>query len=167
MATAMDTPMAHSGITTATIGAGQGIRWIRRLVLMNLGLVALQALSAGFLMSGYGRAVTIHAGVAHALQLGALTQAVAAVVLWRRRRVPAWVARDGIGLVVTVLLQVGLGYTKQYWLHVPIGVGLLGWLIRQSGRLDTLLSATWSAVVTAMHTSDTSTSALTHEVRPR
>jgi hypothetical protein len=115
MATAMDTPMAHSGITTATIGAGQGIRWIRRLVLMNLGLVALQALSAGFLMSGYGRAVTIHAGVAHALQLGALAQAVAAVVLWRRRRVPAWVARDGIGLVVTVLLQVGLGYTKQYY----------------------------------------------------
>ena len=142
MATAMDTPMAHSGITTATNAAGQGIRWIRRLVLMNLGLVALQALSAGFLMSGYGHAVTIHAGVAQALQLGALTQAVAAVVLWRRRRVPAWFARDGIGLFVSVLLQVGLGYTKRYWLHVPIGVGLFGWLIRQTSRLDTLRSAT-------------------------
>jgi hypothetical protein len=142
MATAMNTPMAHSGITTATNVAGQGIRWIRRLVFMNLGLVALQALSAGFLMSGYGHAVTIHAGVAHALQLGALTQAVVAVVLWRRRHVPAWVARDGIGLVVTVLLQVGLGYTKQYWLHVPIGVGLFGWMIRQSSRLATVQSAT-------------------------
>jgi heme A synthase len=93
-------------------------------------------------MSGYGRAVTIHAGVAHALQLGALTQAVAAVVLWRRRRVPAWVARTGIGLFVGVLLQVGLGYTKQSWLHVPIGVGLFGGLIRQTSKLDMLRSAT-------------------------
>jgi hypothetical protein len=93
-------------------------------------------------MSGYGHAATIHAGVAHALQLGALTQAVAAVVLWRRGRVPPWVARDGIGLFVSVFLQVGLGYTKRYWLHVPIGVGLFGWLIRQTSRLDTLRSAT-------------------------
>jgi hypothetical protein len=142
MATAIDTPMAHSGITTATNAAGHGIRWIRRLVLMNLGLVALLALSAGFFMSGYGHAVTIHAGVAYALQLGALTQAVAAVVLWRRRRVPVWVARDGIGLFVSVLLQVVLGYTNRFWLHVPIGVGLFGWLIRQTSRLDTLRSAT-------------------------
>ena len=131
-------PMAHSEITTATNAAGQGIRWIRRLVLMNLGLVALQALSAGFFLSGYGRAVTIHAGVARALQLGALTQAVAAVVLWRRGRVPAWVARAGIGLLVIVFLQVGLGYTKRNWLHVPIGVGLFGGLIRQTSRLDSL-----------------------------
>ena len=141
MATAMDAPMAHSGITTAT-NAGQGIRWIRGLVLMNLGLVALQGLSAGFLLSGYGLAVTIHGDVAHVLQLGGLTQAVAAVVLWRRGRLPAWVARDAIGLFVAVLVQVGLGYTKQYLLHVPIGVGLFGGLIRQSGRLETLRSAT-------------------------
>jgi hypothetical protein len=138
VSTAMDTPMAHSGITTVTNAAGQGIRWIRRLVLMNLGLVALQALSAGFFLSGYGRAGTIHAGVARALLLGALGQAVAAAVLWRRRRVPAWVARAGIGLFVIVVLQVGAGYTKRYWLHVPIGVGLFGGLIRQTARLDTV-----------------------------
>src|SRR5262245_43796619 len=112
MATTMDTPMAHSEITTATSVGGQGIRWFRRLVLMNLGLVALQALSAGLFLPGYGRAATIHAGVATALQLGALTQALAAVVLSRRSRVPAWVARDGIVLFVAVLLQVWLGYTK-------------------------------------------------------
>src|SRR5262245_2811413 len=121
MATAMDTPMVHSGITTDTDAAGQGIKWIRRLVLTNLGLVALQALSAGFLMSGYGLAVTIHTTVAHTLQLGALTQAVAAVVLWRRSRIPGWVARDGIVLFVAIFVQVGLGYTRQFWLHVPIG----------------------------------------------
>jgi hypothetical protein len=130
---------ASEGITDA---AGQGIRSIRRLVAINLGLVALQALSAGFFLSGYGRAVTVHAGVALALQLGALIQAITAVVLWRRRRVPAWVAGFSVGLLVVVFLQVGLGYKKSYWLHVPIGVGIFGWLTRQMNRLDTLWRTT-------------------------
>jgi hypothetical protein len=68
--------------------AGQGIRLIRWLVGINLGLVALQAVSAGFFLSGYQRAMTVHAGVALALQFGALIQAAAAGVLWRQRRVP-------------------------------------------------------------------------------
>jgi hypothetical protein len=127
--TATDTPTSDAG--------GQGIRLIRRLVVINLGLVALQALSAGFLLSGYERAVTVHADVALALQLGALIQAVTAVVLWRRRRIPAWVAGLSIGLFVIVFLQVRLGYRKSYWLHVPIGVGIFGWLILQVNRLDT------------------------------
>jgi len=122
--------------------AGQGIRLIRWLAGINLGLVALQAVSAGFLLSGYGRAVTVHAVVALALQLGALIQAVTAVVLWRRRRVPAWVAGLSLGLFVIVFLQVGLGYRKSYWLHVPIGVGIFGWLTRQVNRLDTLWRTT-------------------------
>jgi len=138
----MDTPMAHSVITTVTNPAGQGIKWIRPLAFMNLGLVAVEALSAGFFLSGYEHAVTIHAGVALALQLGTLTQAVTAVVMWRRGRLPARVASAGIGLFVIVFLQVGLGYTKQFWLHVPIGVGIFGGLIRQKSTLDTLWRAT-------------------------
>jgi hypothetical protein len=114
----MAAPMAHAEMTTATDAAGRGIRWIRRLVLMNLGLVALQALSAGFFLSGYERAVTIHAGVGLALQLGTLVQAATTVVLWRRRRVPASVAAVSIGLFVIVLFQVGLGYTKHHG-HAP------------------------------------------------
>jgi len=111
---------------------------IQYLVLINLGLVAVQALSAGFLLSGYGIALAIHADVALALQLGALVQAIAAVILWRRRRVPAWVAGASIGLFVIMFLQIGLGYSKRYWLHVPIGVGLFGGLIRQTARLRQL-----------------------------
>jgi hypothetical protein len=130
---------ASKGTTAA---GGQGVRLIRRLLVINLGLVALQALSAGFFLSGYDRAVTVHAGVALALQLGALIQAVISVFLWRRRRVPAWVAGLSIGLFVILFLQVGLGYNKRYWLHVPIGVGIFGWLTRQVNRLDTLWRTT-------------------------
>jgi heme A synthase len=74
--------------------------------------------------------------------VGALIQAVTAVVLWRWRRVPAWIARFSIGLFIIVFLQVGLGYRKTYWLHVPIGVGILGLIARQAARLDTLRRTT-------------------------
>ena len=46
---------------------GQGSRLIQWLVGINLGLVALQAVSAGFFLSGYQRAMTVHAVVAVAL----------------------------------------------------------------------------------------------------
>jgi hypothetical protein len=133
-------------MTTAATGmsaaGGQGIRLIQWLVGINLGLVALQAVSAGFFLSGYQRAMPIHAIVGLGLQLGALIQAGAAIVLWRQRRVPGWIAGLSLGLFVMVLLQVGIGYRKQYWLHVPIGVGIFGWLTRQVSRLDTLRRTT-------------------------
>src|SRR5438445_571833 len=91
-----------------------GTVWVRRLVGINLGLVALQPLSAGFLMSGYARALTVHAVVAQALQLGALIQAITAMVLWRRHRVPARVAGASLGLFVIMFLQVALGYRRWY-----------------------------------------------------
>lgn len=46
----------------AADAGGQGIRLIRRLVIINLGLVVLQSLSAGFFVSGYERAVTVAHG---------------------------------------------------------------------------------------------------------
>jgi len=79
-----------------------------------------------------------HGGAALVLQLGGLVQAITALVLWRRRRIPAWLAGVSIGLLVMVFLQAGLGYTKEYWLHVPIGVGLFGWLTRLAVKLEPL-----------------------------
>jgi hypothetical protein len=118
----------------ATDAGGQGIRLIRWLVIINLGVVALQAVSAGFLLSGDGRAVKVHQVGALAMQLGALVQAVSAVVLWRRHRVPARVAGLCLGLLAIVFLEAGLGRRKAYWLHVPIGVAIYGWLTRQVSR---------------------------------
>jgi hypothetical protein len=131
--------MMMTDVPKATTGAGgKGIRLVRRLVVINLAFVALQALSAGFLMSGHAPALKVHAIVAVALQFGALIQAVAAVVQWRRRRVPAWVAGASMALFVMVFLQVGFGHRKLYWLHVPIGVAIFGGLTRHVSRLDTL-----------------------------
>jgi hypothetical protein len=134
--------MTTEASNATTDAGGKAISLVRWLVVINLGFVALQALSAGFLMSGYARALKVHSIVAVALQFGVLIQAVAAVVQWRRRRVPAWVAGVSIGLFVSVLLQVGFGYARLYWLHVPIGVGIFGGLTRQVNRLDTLWRTT-------------------------
>ena len=119
-----------------THAAGPGIRMMRRLTLINLVLIALQPISAGFFLSGYGHAALVHGRLALVLQLGGLIQAVTAIILWRRRRIPAWLAGVSIGLLAMVLFQVGLGYKKQYWLHVPIGVGLVAWLTHLTITLD-------------------------------
>ena len=132
---------AHVGTTTEvpsiiTDAGPRGLKLIRRLAIINLTLVALQPVSAGLMLSGYGRrAVTAHVAVAFALQFGALIHAIAAVVLWRRLRVPGSVAGFGLGLLVIVALEIGVGYSGRYWLHVPLGVGIFGALTRHMNRL--------------------------------
>ena len=110
------------------------MKWIRRLTAINLGLVAVQPVSAGFLLSAYDHASTIHVAVALVLQLGAFVQGVSAVVLWLRGRVSGWVAGFSIGLFAIVLLEVWAGRQREYWLHVPIGVAILVWLQAQMDR---------------------------------
>jgi hypothetical protein len=82
--------------------------------------------------------VSIHTAVAVALQLVAVIQAVAAVVLWLRHRVSVRVAGLCVGLFVMVLLEVWAGRNREYWLHVPVGVGILVWLRGGMDRVDTL-----------------------------
>ena len=145
--TATDTLPAHAEMTAdassgATDVGGPGVRLMRWLLGINLALVALQAFSAGLFLSGYAGAAALHRAVAQALGLGALIQAVTAVVLWRRHRVPGRVAGAGAVLFVVVVLELVLGFRRLYWLHVPIGVGLFGGLQRHMNRLETRSRAT-------------------------
>lgn len=137
----MDAQLALTDAARAGDAVPRGLRLVRWLVQLNVVLVALQAVSAGFMLSGSGRAIALHGVVALLLLLGVLGQAVTAGVLWRRGRIPSSLVKISVGLLVMVVLQSGLGYRKQYWLHVPIGVGLFGGLIRQVGRLDSLTRA--------------------------
>ena len=97
----------------AAKGDKEKSQMIRRMTMVNLGLVAVQPFSAGFLMSGFDYAAAVHAVVANALQIGAIIQAVTAIVMWRRRRVPGWVAASGVGLFLIVFLQAGVGYNRE------------------------------------------------------
>jgi hypothetical protein len=113
----------------------KGTRW---LMVINLGLVAAQPISAGLLLSGYDYASTIHAVVAVALQLGVFVQGVIAVGLWLGRRVSGKVAVLSVGLFAVVLLEVWAGRHREYWLHVPVGVGIAVWLRGRTNSLDAL-----------------------------
>lgn len=119
----------------------RGTQALRRLAGFNLLLIGLQPLSAGLFLSGYERAVTVHAGVAHLLMVTAFLQAVYGLVLWRRLRVPGWIAGLSVLVFAIVFVEVGFGYNKWYWLHVPVGVGMFGGLTRQVIRLDETLRA--------------------------
>lgn len=63
-----------------------------------------------------------------ALLLVALIQGVTGVVLWLRRRVSMRAAGLCVGLFVLVFIEVWAGRNREYWLHVPVGVGILVWL---------------------------------------
>jgi len=99
---------------TPTIG-DKGMKTIQWLTAISLGLVALQPISAGFFLSGFNHASTAHVVVAIALQLVVAIQCVTAIVLWQ---LEAWAGRH-----------------MQFWLHLPIGVGIFVWLRGRRGKL--------------------------------
>jgi hypothetical protein len=114
--------------TSAARATAAGHRALGWLTAICLGLVAVQPISAGFLLSGFDHASAMHAGGAVALQLIAAIQGVTAIVLWLRRRVTLRVAGHSVALLVMVLLEVWAGRNREYWLHVPLGVAMLVWL---------------------------------------
>jgi predicted DNA repair protein MutK len=134
----LENTSAASTTDVSKVTSDGGRRAIKWLMAITLGLVALQPVSAGFLLSGYDYASTIHTAVAVALQLVAVIQAVAAVVMWLRHRVSVRVAGLCVGLFVVVLLEVWAGRNREYWLHVPVGVGILVSLRGGIDKLDAL-----------------------------
>ncbi len=58
----------------------------------------------------------------------AVIQCVTAIVLWLRRRVSPQVMGLSVALLVLVMFEVWAGRHKHYWMHVPMGVGILMWL---------------------------------------
>lgn len=109
-------------------------------MLFNLLFAALQPLSAGLSMSGYGGAVTVHVAGALALQLGALVQGAGAVVLWRRRHMPGTLAGFSVALVLLVFVELAAGRSRVFWLHLPLGVAIFGGLLRHVIGLSSFTS---------------------------
>lgn len=114
------------------------MKTIRWLAAISLGLVALQPISAGFFLSGFNHASTAHKIVAGALQLVMAIQCVTAIVLWLRRRLSPRAAGFCAGLFAMVMLEAWAGRHMKFWLHLPLGVGILvSYLSRYSFRART------------------------------
>jgi hypothetical protein len=90
-------------------------------------LVLFQAAMAGQFLSGNATALTMHEIGAHTTWTVSIIVAIAALVAWRRGRLPGWVALiGGPALPVVFYLQEVAGYVRALSVHVPLGVGLLG-----------------------------------------
>ena len=128
----MNVHIAQPGVQPAPAEAGRRLTWLHMLAMVNLGLVVIQAVSAGSALSGYGIAATMHSRVAMVLGLGVLAQAVASIVMWRRGRMTGRMAGGAAVLFLLVVVQIAAGHSRRYWLHVPLGVALVGALAQQS-----------------------------------
>lgn len=116
-----------------TDGGGTGTQkvsnllWVLRLLIVVHVLVALaQAVFAGSFLDGEGSALRMHqltgTSVISAISL---LQVVTAVVCWRRHQHSAWLALGSAGLFAAEVAQIGLGFTDQLMLHVPLGASIL------------------------------------------
>lgn len=105
----------------------------RLVVTVHCALILLQALLAGQYLSGVFDALAVHRANAGFVLLAGWAQAVAALVLWRRARGPAWPLGATALVCVAELLQFGAGNARELGLHVPLGVTLFGAMTALTG----------------------------------
>ncbi|NUR62176.1 MAG: hypothetical protein HOV87_26480 [Catenulispora sp.] len=88
----------------------------------------LQPIMAGFFLSGQDEAIDMHATNAMILVALCLVMTVLAFPVWRRGQVPRPVFTSAAALLVTEAVQVIAGFGHIMWLHVPLGVIMMGGL---------------------------------------
>lgn len=86
----------------------------------------VQPILAGLFLSGQDTAVDMHATNATVLVALCLTMTVLAVLAWRRGLVPRAAFTISLALLVVEIAQMGVGYSHIMWLHIPLGVLMMG-----------------------------------------
>jgi hypothetical protein len=98
----------------------------RLIVTVHCALILLQAVLAGQYLSGVFDALAVHNANAGFVLLAGWAQAVAALLLWRPGRGPAWPLGASVLVCVAELMQMAAGMSRELGLHVPLGVTLFG-----------------------------------------
>ena len=62
-----------------------------------------------------------------------LAQLIAAGLLWRAGRGPAWPLGASLLICVAEVMQIGAGFSRNLGLHVPLGVTLFGTTAAMTG----------------------------------
>ncbi|MEU8031564.1 hypothetical protein AB0C13_23465 [Streptomyces sp. NPDC049099] len=110
--------------------AGRSRTWpltlLRVTSLLFLFDTLFQAALAGLFITGDVRFLDLHAANAQLVAVIALVEAVAALLVWRTTRGPAWPFALAAGLVVLVGVQMWLGAARLLGGHVPLALGVFG-----------------------------------------
>ncbi|MEV4413149.1 hypothetical protein [Catellatospora sp. NPDC049609] len=115
-------------------------------------LVLAQPVLAGLFVTGDVGMLEMHSMTASILVAVIFLQVVAAIVVWRPGRGPAWPIGASTALFVVAELQSGMGYARLVAVHIPLGVLLFGLSVA-------LLIAVWSPRVRRRRTPRTPESA--------
>jgi hypothetical protein len=86
----------------------------------------LQPIMAGLFLSGQDSAIDLHATNASVVVLLCLVMAILAFPAWRRGLVPRAAFTTAAALLVVEGIQMGAGFVHVMWLHIPLGVLMMG-----------------------------------------
>lgn len=102
--------------------------WLLRLLVVLHALIALaQAAFAGSFLDGDGSALNLHQLTGTSVITSvSLLQVIVAAVCWRRGQEPAWFPLASLVLFLAEMVQIGLGFTDQLSIHVPLGTAIFG-----------------------------------------
>ena len=101
------------------------LRVLRVVAVLHAVAICVQPIAIGIYLNGSTNGLKIHEPVGLTLAFLGLGQLIVAIVYWRRGgRLLAPV----IALLITSLesVQIGMGYSKQLAVHIPLGVVLIG-----------------------------------------
>jgi hypothetical protein len=100
------------------------LRVLRLVAVAHAVAVGLQPVLAGVYLNGSSTANRIHEPLGNAVALLCLTQLLVATIWWRTGgRLTAVLATAGILAAESV--QIGMGYSRQLALHVPLGIAIV------------------------------------------
>ncbi|MDF5755588.1 hypothetical protein [Spongiactinospora sp. TRM90649] len=99
---------------------------LRVLVTTHLAGVLAQAALAGMFVTGDVGMLAAHRDNAVVTHVLTFSMTVAAVLVWRPARGPAWPAWTGGGLIVAENVQIVLGQERILGLHMPLGMLIFG-----------------------------------------
>jgi hypothetical protein len=104
--------------------------WVFRIaVSLTAVLTFAQALFAGSFLAGHFDMLAIHKNNSTYVVVAAALTIVAAVLLWRPGRGPAWPVWVSLAFFGCLALQTFLGYRRLLSLHVPLGTAIIAALL--------------------------------------
>lgn len=107
--------------------SGHLLLGLRALVLLHAVVALAQAVFAGSFLEGQGSALNLHQLTGTSIiTTVSLLQVIVAGLAWRRGLLPAWFALVSLLLFLAEMAQIGLGFTDQLALHVPLGSLIFG-----------------------------------------
>lgn len=102
--------------------------WLLRIIIvLHCVIVLAQSAFAGNFLDGQASALRLHQLTGTSVITAiSLLQVIVAAICWRRHQQTFWFALSSLVLFGAEMIQIGLGFTGQLPLHVPLGVAIFG-----------------------------------------